>query len=121
MALQDILKNVSDRMEGSADVKRVYGEPLDVEGRTIIPVAKVRYGFGGGFGEGKGSEDAGQGGGGGGGVEVTAIGILEITPEGTRYTSFEDRSRLIRVGAMLGLIAMFILGRMLLRNKSQQN
>ena len=121
MALQDILKNISDRLEGSADVKRVYGEPMVVEGRTIIPVAKVRYGFGGGFGEGKGSEDAGQGGGGGGGVEVTAIGILEITPEGTRYISIEDRSRLIKAGFALGLIAMFILGRMLLRNRSQQN
>lgn len=115
MALQDILKNVSDRLEGSADVKRVYGEPIVVEGRTIIPVAKVRYGFGGGFGEGKGDEDAGQGGGGGGGIEVTAIGILEVTAEGARYTSFEDRSRLIKAGFALGLIAMFILGRMLLR------
>ena len=121
MALQDILKNISDRLEGSADVKKVFGEPIVLEGRTIVPVAKVRYGFGGGFGEGKGDEDAGQGGGGGGGVEVSAIGILEVTSQGTRYTSFEDRSRLIRVGAALGLIAMFILGRMLLRNKSQQN
>ena len=120
MALQDILKNVSDRLEGSADVKRVYGEPIVVEGRTIIPVAKVRYGFGGGFGEGKGDEDAGQGGGGGGGIEVTPIGILEVTSEGMRYVSFEDRSRLIRMGAVLGLIAMFILGRMLLRKRRNQ-
>ncbi len=118
MALQDILKNISDRLEGSADVQRVYGEPIIAEGRTIIPVAKVRYGFGGGFGEGEGNEDAGQGGGGGGGIEVTAIGVLEVTAEGTRYTSFEDRSRLIKAGFALGLIAMFILGRML-RGRSQ--
>ena len=115
MALQEILKNISGRLEGSADVKRVFGEPMVVDGMTIIPVAKVRYGFGGGFGEGKGDDDAGQGGGGGGGVEVAAIGILEVTPEGTRYTSFEDRSRLIKAGFALGLIAMFILGRILLR------
>ena len=120
MALQDILKNISDRLEGSADVGRVYGEPLVLEGRTIIPVAKVRYGFGGGFGEGQGNEDAGQGGGGGGGIEVTAIGILEVTPEGTRYISFEDRSRLIKAASALGLIAIFILGRMLLRKRRNQ-
>ena len=117
MALQDIIKNISERLEGSADVKRVYGEPLSVDGKTIIPIAKVRYGFGGGFGEDKGNEDGGQGGGGGGGIEVTAIGILEVTPEGTRYISFEDRSRLIKAGFGLGLIAMFILGRMLLRKR----
>ena len=117
MALQDILKGISDRLEGSADIARVYGEPIVTDGRTIIPVAKVRYGFGGGFGEGKGDEDSGQGGGGGGGVEVTAVGALEITPEGTRYISFEDRSRLIKAGFALGLIGMFILGRMLLRKR----
>ena len=115
MALPDILQSISDRLEGTANVRTVYGEPIVAEGKTIIPVAKVRYGFGGGFGEGKGSEETGQGGGGGGGVEVTAVGILEITPEETRYVSFEDRSRLIRAGFAVGLIGMFILGRMLLR------
>ena len=117
MALQDILKGISERLEGAANVRTVYGEPIVAEGKTIIPVAKVRYGFGGGFGEDKGSEDAGQGGGGGGGVEVTAVGILEITAEGTRYVSFEDRNRLIKAGLAIGLIAMFILGRILLRNR----
>ena len=117
MALPDIFKNVTERLHGSANVRNVYGEPIVAEGKTIIPVAKVRYGFGAGFGEGDGSEDAGHGGGGGGGVEITPIGIIEITPEGTNYISFEDRSRLIKAGLALGLIAMFILGRMLLRKR----
>ena len=120
MALQDILKGVSERVENSANVKRVYGEPIIADGKTIIPVAKVRYGFGGGFGESKESEDEGQGGGGGGGAEVTAIGVLEISPEGTRYISFEDRGRLIKGGFALGLIAMFFLGRMLLRKRQNR-
>ena len=117
MALQAILRSITERIEGSANVSTVYGEPIVAEGRTNVPVAKVRYGFGGGLGEGKGSEDEGQGGGGGGGVEVTPIGIIEITPEGTNYISFEDRSRMIKTGFTLGLIAMFILGRMLLRKR----
>ena len=117
MALPDILKSITERLHGSANVRTVYGEPVVVEGKTIIPVAKVRYGFGAGFGEGEGSEDARHGGGGGGGVEVTPIGILEITPEATNYISFEDRSRMIKAGIALGLIAMFILGRMLLRKR----
>ncbi len=120
MAFPDILKSITDRLHGSASVRTVYGEPVVVEGKTIIPVAKVRYGFGAGFGEGEGSEDPGHGGGGGGGVEVTPIGIIEITPEGTDYFSFEDRSRMIKAGFALGLIAMFILGRMLLRKRGNQ-
>ena len=115
MTLPDILKSITDRLQGSASVRTVYGEPVIVEGKTIIPVAKVRYGFGAGFGEGEGSEDPGHGGGGGGGVEVTPIGIIEITPDSTNYISFEDRSRMIKAGFAFGLIAMFILGRMLLR------
>ena len=120
MGLPDILRIISERVEGSANVSTVYGEPILAEGKTIIPVARVRYGFGGGFGEGKGNEDEGQGGGGGGGAEVTPIGVIEITPEETRYISFEDRSRLIKAGFAFGLIAMFILGRMLLRGKPKQ-
>ena len=117
MALPDMLKSITERLQGSANVRTVYGEPIVAEGKTIIPVAKVRYGFGAGFGEGEGSEDPRHGGGGGGGVEITPIGIIEITPEGTNYISFEDRSRMIKAGFTIGLIAMFILGRMLLRRR----
>ena len=121
MGLQDIIVSISERLEDSASVKRVYGEPIVAEGKTVIPVAKVRYGFGGGFGEGNTGESEGQqGGGGGGGVEVTPVGILEITPEGTRYISFEDRGRIVKAGFALGLIALIILGRMLLRKRSSQ-
>ena len=117
--MQDILRSITERLEGSANVSTVYGEPIVAEGKTIIPVAKVRYGFGGGFGEGKGSEDEGQGGGGGGGFEVTPIGIIEITPEGTRYISFEDKKRLLRACFGLTLIAIFVVARW--RRRSKRN
>ena len=111
MALQDIFKGITERLQTTASVESVYGEPIVADGKTIIPVARVRYGFGGGFGEGN-SDDigsssvdgqvGGSGGGGGGGVEVTPIGIIEVTPGDTRYISFEDRRRLIRA-ALIGL------------------
>ena len=115
MALQDIFKGITERLQTTASVESVYGEPIVADGKTIIPVARVRYGFGGGFGEGsddnESSSDEGQaggsGGGGGGGVEVTPIGIIEVTPGDTRYISFEDRRRLISaalVGLALGAI-----------------
>jgi uncharacterized spore protein YtfJ len=34
----------------SAAVKAVFGEPVHATGTTVIPVAKVAYGFSGGFG-----------------------------------------------------------------------
>ena len=36
------------RLQNSASVKTVYGDPITAEGKTIIPVAKVTYGFGAG-------------------------------------------------------------------------
>lgn len=115
MALQDMFKGITEKLQTTVSVESVYGEPIVADGKTIIPVARVRYGFGGGFGEGSddngSSSDDGQaggsGGGGGGGVEVTPIGIIEVTPGDTRYISFEDRRRLIRaalVGIALGAI-----------------
>ena len=61
---------------------------MSAEGKTIIPVARVRYGFGGGGGTAPhtgsepGSEDQQEamGGGGGGGVEVTPIGERDANP-----------------------------------------
>ncbi len=118
MALQNIFKGIAERLQTTANVESVYGEPIVAEGKTIIPVARVRYGFGGGFGEGNdengSSSDNGQaggsGGGGGGGVEVTPIGIIEVTPGDTRYISFEDRRRMIRA-ALVGLALSAIIFR----------
>jgi uncharacterized spore protein YtfJ len=43
--------------------KAAYGDPIEVDGKRIVPVALLWYGFGGGSDEG---EDGAAGGGGGG-------------------------------------------------------
>lgn len=48
-------------------VKSAYGDPIQVEGVTLVPVALVQYGFGGGD---AGETAAGAGGGGGGGMSI---------------------------------------------------
>ena len=50
MAVQQLLQSIADKVRSSASVKSVYGEPVEAEGKTIIPVARVAYGFGGGGG-----------------------------------------------------------------------
>ena len=82
MTLQNIFKSISQRLQTSATVKTVYGDPVVAEGKTIIPVARVRFGFGAGFGEGdtrgegvSGNAEADQGGDGGGG-EVRPVGFM---------------------------------------------
>ncbi|MCI0870060.1 MAG: hypothetical protein J4O08_10105 [Chloroflexi bacterium] len=115
MTPQNIFKTISERLQTAATVKTVYGDPVVAEGKTIIPVARVRFGFGAGFGEGdtggegvSGNAEADKGGGGGGGVEVRPVGFIEITPGETRYVSIEGRRTAARL-AFLGLLAAFLL------------
>ena len=117
MSIQELIQSISERVQTTASVKAVYGEPITAEGKTIIPVARVRYGFGGGGGtqDDAPSSDSGEtpqqtiGGGGGGGAEVSPVGFIEITPDETRYVSFEDRRRVIRalvIGLLLGIFLL---------------
>jgi len=55
----------------SIGVRSAYGDPVQIEGVTIVPVALVQYGFGGG-GEGEGPEGAAGGGGGGMAIPIGA-------------------------------------------------
>lgn len=106
MDIQQMLQNMAERVSTGASVKNVYGEPVVVGNRTILPAARVRYAFGGGGGRPKGDQ-AVEGGGGGGGGRVAArpCGALEITPQGTRYIPFGGQRRLcaaFAVGFLLG-------------------
>lgn len=67
----NFVENLADKLS-SIGVRTAYGDPVDVDGRTIIPVAAVCSGFGGGGGSGP---DAVEGFGGGGGSMVWPLGV----------------------------------------------
>ncbi len=93
MGTQEILATISERLSTAASVKNVYGDPVTVGDRTVIPVATVRYAFGGGSGGTRG-DAATQRGGGGCNVSAKPCGALEITPRGTRFVPFVQRTAL---------------------------
>ena len=66
------------RQVASFGVKSAYGEPQDVDGVRIIPVALTWVGFGGGSGH----DDSGAGG--GGGVSIP-LGVYVRREEGLRF------------------------------------
>lgn len=88
-----MIHGIAERVAGSASVKSVYGDPVVVGERTVIPVAQVFYGFGGGGGRPKGESPDAGGGGGGGGVCARPHGAIEITPEGTRFVGVNNPVR----------------------------
>jgi uncharacterized spore protein YtfJ len=98
------LRSLGDRLQAGASVRNVYGDPVEVGGRTVIPIARVSYGFGAGGSEDRDAERSGRGG--GAGISTRPVGALEITAAGTRFIPFIDPVRLgmaLMVGFLIGL------------------
>ena len=108
MSLQQYFQSILDRLQSNANVKTVYGDIITVEGKTIIPVARVAYGFHAGIrpqhkGEGEERDEASRG---GAGVHVKPVGVLEITKEETKFIPIGERKKLagaLLLGLLLGL------------------
>src|ERR1019366_8297816 len=101
MDIQQLLQTFAECVSNSASVRSVYGDPVVVGDRTVIPVAQIGYAFGGGA---KADSPAG-GGGGAAKAYARPCGALEVPPDGTRFIDFVDRPRM---GAALAL--GFVLG-----------
>src|SRR5438128_951662 len=52
MENENFLEKVANQLGQSASVKNVYGTPVIVGNKTIIPVSRIALGFGGGYGQG---------------------------------------------------------------------
>jgi uncharacterized spore protein YtfJ len=110
----EILRTLGERFQASANVKSVFGDPITVGDKTVVPVAKIRYGMGAGGGGISHESSSGpdvpsgkSGGGGGGGVIATPKGVLEISPAGTRFIAFADHKRLsiaVMGGFLFGMV-----------------
>jgi uncharacterized spore protein YtfJ len=119
----EILRTLGDRLQTSASVKSVFGDPITVGDKTVIPMARIRYGLGAGGGgishdsSGADTPSGKSGGGGGGGVLATPKGVLEISPTETRFIAFADRKRL-SIAVMGGFLFGMVFGWRRSRRKS---
>jgi uncharacterized spore protein YtfJ len=93
--IDGFVERLAERIGAKASVTAVFGEPIERDGLTVIPVAKVRWGFGGGAGSGpmagglaiesadSAARTSGQGG--GGGITADPVGWIEIGPDGAEF------------------------------------
>lgn len=94
----EAVQNTLDAFIETADVGRVYGEPVQNGEVTLIPAAEVLVGlgFGVGYGYGQGgdeeNEGSGGGGGGGGGGRTLSrpVAVVVASPEGVRVEPVID-------------------------------
>jgi len=85
--VEKLVKTTLGEIEKVLDSKTVVGEPIVIEGTTLIPLMSVGFGFAAGGGSGKGETKEtveGGGSGSGGGAGVRPIAIIVIDKEGVR-------------------------------------
>jgi uncharacterized spore protein YtfJ len=87
-------------------VSTIFGEPVQREHVTVIPVAKARFGFGGGGGSGSRERDEGSGGGGGGGVAVSPVGYIEVRDDGAEFKRILSRTDVVALAAAASVAAL---------------
>jgi uncharacterized spore protein YtfJ len=97
---------IAELFERNLNIRHVYHEPVRHGDVTVIPVAKVAFGFGAGVGRrgrfgrraqpanGEANATEGQaepnGVGGGGGARMSPVGALELGPRGTRFVHYNN-------------------------------
>lgn len=85
-------------------VKRVFGEPYERDGVTVIPGAAIGGGSGGGSGE---DPEKGQRGGGGFGLGARPVGAYVIEDGRARWEPATDVTRLVlRAQAVVGALLL---------------
>lgn len=83
--VENLFNTTITEIERMLKTKTVVGEPITIEGNTLIPLVSVGFGFGAGGGEGTDpAKGAGTGGGTGGGGGVKPVALIIINKEGVR-------------------------------------
>ncbi len=86
--LAEILKTITGEMQKSLSARTVVGDPISIEGKTVIPLVSVGMGFGAGTGTGKGQEAGG--GGGGGGLGMKPVAVIIADQQGVRVERLKE-------------------------------
>lgn len=93
----DMVQETLETFLETADVNKVYAQPVQHEDTTIIPAAEVvaGMGFGAGFGAGGPSlEEGGGGGGGGGKTFARPVAVVIADKNGVRIEPVMDPTKL---------------------------
>jgi uncharacterized spore protein YtfJ len=99
------VETIATLLGSNATARNVFGEAVAVQGRIVVPAARISYGIGGGTGEKQGKSNR-SGSGGGGGLIAKPVGFIEITESGAHFVPIRDWRALAAVfclGLVVGL------------------
>ena len=101
MDIQETLKGAYDAMT----VQRVFGDPIERDGVTVIPVAAIRGGLG--YGSGRQGDEA-EGAGGGSGMTARPVGVYRIQDGTVTWDPALDVTRIAMLGHVVAIIALLV-------------
>ena len=113
MSVQELLAGARD----AVNARRVYGDPYEKNGLTVIPAAMVRGGGGGGGGD---RADGESGTGGGFGMTARPSGAWIIDAEGATWRPAIDVNRIVLGGQIVALAAILVTGRILVAHSRRR-
>jgi uncharacterized spore protein YtfJ len=102
MQVQDVIAQARDALT----VKRVFGEPYERDGVTIIPAARVGGGAGAGGGEGTQAEGTGSGSGAGFGMRARPVGAFVVRGGELSWHPAVDVTRIVLGGQLVAIVAL---------------
>lgn len=85
--VEKLLKATLSEIEKVLETRSVVGEPITVEGATIVPLSSIGFGFGAAGGSGKSAKGKGQegvGGGTAGAGGIKPVAVIVIDKDGVR-------------------------------------
>jgi uncharacterized spore protein YtfJ len=109
------VRQTIEQAKDAMTVRRVFGDPYERGGVTIIPAARVQGGAGGGGGEAPDGKGGGMGS--GFGVNARPVGAYVISDDEVLWRPAVDVNRVI-LGAQLVAIAALLLARAVVRSRS---
>ena len=95
-----------EQAKDAITVRRVYGDPFEKNGVTVIPAARVQGGAGGG--QGDAPEGQGRASGSGMGVIATTAGAFVIRGDDVAWRPAIDVNRVIIGGQIVAVVALLV-------------
>jgi uncharacterized spore protein YtfJ len=100
MEVHDVIAQARDTLT----VKRVFGEPYEKDGVTVIPAARVQGGAGGGSGED--AQGEGKGSGSGYGLAARPVGAFVLRDGELSWRPAVDVNRIVLGGQAVVIVAL---------------
>lgn len=104
---ETFLERLADKVGSNVRASVVFGERIERDGVTIIPVAKAWWGFGGGGAspQAEGQEALG----GGAGISVSPVGYIVVKEGKAYFRPIYDPRMIVPIIASLGIVSVMVL------------